>query len=92
MCLKKFNYAKGGVVPLDGEKTIIVPEPGETIIPLKFKAPEDIGERLAVVVFCKACKHWHEEDGVGYCDNPDGIDNYAKPDDYCSRGERKETT
>ena len=42
------------------------------------------------VVRCWECKWWHEDDGVGYCDNPDGLDNYAKPDEFCSYGERKE--
>lgn len=42
------------------------------------------------VVRCRECKWWHEDDDVGHCDNPDGLDNYAKPDDFCSYGERKE--
>lgn len=42
------------------------------------------------VVRCGGCKWWHEDDDVGHCDNPDGLDNYAKPDDFCSYGERKE--
>ena len=42
------------------------------------------------VVRCLECKWWHEDDDVGHCDNPDGLDNYAKPDDFCSYGERKE--
>ena len=42
------------------------------------------------VVRCRECKWWHEDDDVGYCDNPDGLDNYAKPDEFCSYGERKE--
>ena len=42
------------------------------------------------VVRCCECKWWHEDDDVGYCDNPDGLDNYAKPDEFCSYGERKE--
>ena len=41
------------------------------------------------VVRCRECKWWQEDDDVGYCDNPDGLDNYAKPDDFCSYGERK---
>ena len=41
------------------------------------------------VVRCRECKWWHEDDGVGYCDNPDGLDNYAKPDEFCSYGERR---
>lgn len=42
------------------------------------------------VVRCRDCKWWHEDDDVGHCDNPDGLDNYAKPDDFCSYAERKE--
>ena len=40
------------------------------------------------VVRCGECKWWNEDDDVGHCDNPDGLDNYAKPDDFCSYGER----
>ena len=42
------------------------------------------------VVRCRECKWWHEDDDVGHCDNPDGLDNYAKQDDFCSYRERKE--
>ena len=42
------------------------------------------------VVRCRECKWWQEDDDVGHCDNPDGLDNYAKPEDFCSYGERKE--
>ena len=42
------------------------------------------------VVRCRECKWWHEDDDIGYCDNPDGLDNYAKQDDFCSYGERKD--
>lgn len=42
------------------------------------------------VVQCRECKWWKEDDDVGHCDNPDGLDNYAKPDDFCSYGERKD--
>ena len=41
------------------------------------------------VVRCRECKWWQEDDDVGYCDNPDGLDNYAKPEDFCSYGERR---
>ena len=41
------------------------------------------------VVRCRECKWWQEDDDVGYCDNPDGLDNYAKPDDFCSYGEKE---
>jgi hypothetical protein len=42
------------------------------------------------VVRCKDCKHWVQTDDVGYCDNPDGLDNYAHSYDFCSYGERRE--
>ena len=42
------------------------------------------------VVRCRECKWWKEDDDIGHCDNPDGLDNYAKPEDFCSYGERKE--
>ena len=41
------------------------------------------------VVRCWECKWWQEDDDVGHCDNPDGLDNYAKPEDFCSYGEQK---
>lgn len=41
-------------------------------------------------VFCKDCAHLCYEDlGVYYCGNI-GICGQLNPDDYCSRGERKE--
>ena len=42
------------------------------------------------VVRCRECKWWQEDDDIGHCDNPDGLDNYAKPEDFCSYRERKE--
>ena len=41
------------------------------------------------VVRCKGCKHWRPDDDIGHCENPDGLDNYALPNDFCSYGERK---
>ena len=41
------------------------------------------------VVRCRECKWWQEDDDIGHCDNPDGLDNYAKPEDFCSYGKRK---
>lgn len=42
------------------------------------------------IVFCKDCAHLCYEDiGVYYCGNL-GIFGQLSPDDYCSRGERKE--
>lgn len=43
-----------------------------------------------IVVRCKDCKHWCPDDDEGHCENPDGLDNYAKADDFCSYGERKD--
>ena len=42
------------------------------------------------VVRCKDCKHWCPDDDEGHCENPDGLDNYAKADDFCSYGVRKD--
>ena len=42
------------------------------------------------VVRCRECKWWQEDDDIGHCDNPDGLDNYAKPEDFCSYGAWKE--
>lgn len=42
------------------------------------------------VVRCKECKHWHYSEEGSYCENPDGLDNYAEDDDFCSCGERKD--
>ncbi len=45
----------------------------------------------AEVVRCKDCKHWNQSGGLeSYCTNPDGLDNYARHDDFCSYGERKD--
>ena len=41
------------------------------------------------VVRCRECKWWQKDDDVWHCDNPDGLDNYAKPDDFCSYGEKE---
>lgn len=42
------------------------------------------------IVFCKDCVHLCYEDlGIYYCGNL-GICGQLSPDDYCSRGERKE--
>lgn len=42
---------------------------------------------------CGECKHWGgiDEYGDGFCHNPDGIDNIAKSDDFCSYFEPKES-
>lgn len=42
------------------------------------------------VVRCRDCKWWNDCDDESYCSNPDGLDNYALPDDFCSYGERRE--
>ena len=41
------------------------------------------------VVRCRECKWWQEDDDIGHCDNPDGLDNYAKPEDFCPYGEKR---
>lgn len=42
------------------------------------------------IIFCKDCAHLCYEDlGIYYCGNL-GICGQLSPDDYCSRGERKE--
>ena len=46
-------------------------------------------EYVRDVVTCGECKHWHEKDGLTYCDRIDYGYGY-KADDYCSYGERKE--
>lgn len=57
--------------------------------------PRDIDNAETVdavpVVRCRECKYWGgtDEYGDGYCRNPDGIDNIAKENDFCSRGERR---
>ena len=44
------------------------------------------------VVRCRECKYWRKHTCIytcqdeGYCVNPDGLDNFAHPDDYCSYG------
>ena len=44
------------------------------------------------VTLCENCQYW-TKDGNGYCDdesycgNPNGLDNYAHADDFCSYGE-----
>lgn len=48
------------------------------------------------VVRCRDCKHWGQDvcgtsgDDESFCTNPDGLDNFAHPDDFCSYGERRE--
>ena len=48
------------------------------------------------VVRCKDCKYWGQDvcsfsgDDESFCTNPNGLDNYAHPEDFCSYGERKE--
>lgn len=40
------------------------------------------------IVRCRECKHWHEKDGLTYCDRIDYGYGY-KADDFCSYGERE---
>ena len=48
------------------------------------------------VIRCKDCDFWNKDENIlgGICDEwsdfEDSIISYTKPDDYCSRGERKE--
>lgn len=61
---------------------------------MMYEIADEIDEAPTIdavpVVRCKDCKWWHEDDDIGRCDNPDGLDNYANPDDFCSYGERKD--
>lgn len=47
------------------------------------------------VVRCKDCVYWGQDacsstgDDESFCTNPDGLDNFAHPDDFCSYGERR---
>lgn len=51
---------------------------------------EDLIETAAGLIHCKDCAHLCYEDiGIYYCGNL-GICGQLNPDDYCSRGERKE--
>lgn len=57
---------------------------------LKFTCWINMTVDAVKVVRCKECKHWAEcDDYGGMCENPDGLDNYAMPDDFCSYGERR---
>ena len=40
------------------------------------------------IVRCRECKHWHEKDGLTYCDRIDYGYGY-NADDFCSYGERE---
>lgn len=40
------------------------------------------------IIRCGECKHWHEKDGLTYCDRIDYGYGY-KADDFCSYGERE---
>ena len=48
-----------------------------------------IDNGATIPVRCKNCAWSQQGDGVYYCINPDGLDNYAKPDDFCSYGEQR---
>ena len=41
------------------------------------------------IIRCGECKHWHEKDGLTYCDRIDYGYGY-KSDDFCSYGSRSE--
>ena len=62
-----------------------------------YKQGYEDGKKDAVeVVRCKDCKDWGQDvnsytgEDESFCMNPDGLDNYAHPDDFCSYGERKD--
>ena len=42
------------------------------------------------VVRCKECKHWDNKDDAQRCSYAHNGLHWAKPDDYCSYGERSE--
>ena len=50
---------------------------------------------LVEVVRCRDCVYWGQDvcgstgDDESFCTNPDGLDNFAHPDDFCSCGERR---
>lgn len=49
-------------------------------------------EIVGELVRCKDCKHYRSVAGYidGYCHMAEWYRRYQYPDDYCSRGERKE--
>lgn len=68
---------------------------GEAALTGKSMADIDVRQTdVAPVVRRRDCKYWGgtDEYGDGCCKNPDGIDNIAKADNFCSYGERKEKT
>ena len=86
MVVKVKKFAKGGVF----EKSIpkVTLDPLETIIPLRL--PPDIGERFAVVVYCKYCKHFRRNnENDTYCGCVGGLTD-PEENDFCSYGERKD--
>lgn len=42
------------------------------------------------VVRCRDCKHWDNEDDAQRCSYTHNGLHWAKPDDFCSYGERRE--
>ena len=60
------------------------------------------GADVVEVVRCKDCVWWNEDDSAGWGDlgnnvcacayfsNEDGYTVYTEPNDYCSKGQRKE--
>ena len=65
--------------PPGGARKLIAEAPAEDVVP---------------VVRCQDCKYWNRDgscysDDESHCTNPDGLDNYARPDDFCSYGERR---
>lgn len=63
---------------------------GDGYCGLRVTGTDEIPTVNAVpVVRCRECRHWRPDEDEGHCDNPDGLDNYALPTDFCSYGERK---
>ena len=81
-----------------GERSKQLMERGCSLIEYAASIVNEIAEAPTVdaveVVRCRECEHWRRTDDVnddiGYCTNPEGLDDYAKPTDFCSYGERKD--
>lgn len=51
---------------------------------------EEENKILKLLVECKNCKYWDNHDGGERCLNPIAYLSWAKPNSYCSYGERKD--
>ena len=56
---------------------------------IELKAGNDALKIVGHLVRCKDCKYWDNHDGGERCLNPIAYLSWAKPDSYCSYGERK---